>query len=217
MRILKAGFVGVVVGALSVCSADAGVGVAVKVGTLGFGTDLTVGVSERTNVRLMYNTASYDFVRDEDAGEVQTDFDWQSYGALIDWHPAGGGFRISAGLFKNDNVVDLTGDLDDTVNLGGVDFALSALVGQVTFEDVAPYIGFGFGNALDEEGRWHFTCDFGLLFQGEPSVDAAATSSVPSLQFVVDEALAIEVDEIEDDLEFFTIYPVVTVGMSYRF
>ena len=197
--------------------AQADVGVTAKIGTLGVGADATFPLSENVNLRLNYNAASYDFIREEDAGDVLTDFDWTSYGAMLDWHAFKGSFRFTLGVFQNDNQVDLTGDLTAPVDLGGVEYSLSALSGAITFEDLAPYIGIGFGNAIDEEGRWHFNCDFGVLFQGEPEVDAVAVSTFSFLQPVVDDALQEEVDEIEDDLSFFTIYPVVSIGASYRF
>ena len=214
MRGVRAGLYSIV---LSACIAQADVGVTAKIGTLGVGADATFPISENVNLRLNFNAASYDFIREEDAGDVLTDFEWTTYGAMVDWHAFKGSFRFTLGVFQNDNQVDLTGDLTAPVDLGGVEYSLTALTGDITFNDIAPYVGIGFGNAIDAEGRWRFNCDFGLLFQGEPEVDAEAVSTFSFLQPVVDDALQEEVDEIEDDLSFFTIYPVVSIGVSYRF
>jgi hypothetical protein len=55
------------------------------------------------------------------------------------------------------------------------------------------------------------------MFQGEPQVDAQATASDPALQPYVDEALSKEVADIQDDASAFKYYPVISVGVSYRF
>jgi hypothetical protein len=55
------------------------------------------------------------------------------------------------------------------------------------------------------------------MFQGEPKVSATATASDPALQPYVDQALANEVAKIQDDASAFKLYPVISVGVSYRF
>jgi hypothetical protein len=55
------------------------------------------------------------------------------------------------------------------------------------------------------------------MFQGEPKVAASATASDPALQPYVDQALANEVADIQDDASVFQFYPVISVGVSYRF
>jgi hypothetical protein len=82
---------------------------------------------------------------------------------------------------------------------------------------MAPYAGIGYGNACGADGRWHFSCDFGVMFQGEPKVSAQATASDARLQPYVDEALAREVADIQDDANAFKYYPVISFGVSFRF
>jgi hypothetical protein len=195
-----------------------GVGVTVKAGTLGGGLEATVGASDYLGFRLGVNMmSSAGPSLDLDEGSFKSDLDWLSYGALVDLHVFGGGFRVSGGGLINKNKFKLNADLTESVTLDGQEYSLSECSGQVSFNELAPYLGIGYGNAVGADGRWHFACDFGVMFQGEPKVSASATASNPALQPYVDQALANEVAKIQDDASAFQFYPVISVGVSYRF
>lgn len=194
-----------------------GVGVTVKVGTLGVGGEATIGINDYLGVRLGGAGFGWKGSRAVDEGTINGDLELLTYSALVDVHPFGGGFRLSGGGMLNKNKVKLQADLDEPVELDGRDFSLSDLHGEVTFAELAPYLGIGYGNAVGADGRWHFACDFGVMFQGSPEVSAGATASDPALQPAVDEALANEVADIQDDADAFRYYPVISVGISYRF
>jgi len=194
-----------------------GVGLTVKAGTLGGGLEATVGANDYLGFRFGVNMMSAGPTIERDEGSIKTDMDWLSYGALVDLYVFGGGFRVTGGGLINKNKFKLKADLKESVTLDDQEFSLSDLSGQVTFNELAPYLGIGYGNAVGAEGHWHFACDFGVMFQGEPKVDAIATASDPSLQPYVDEALAKEVANIRDDASSFQFYPVISVGVSYRF
>lgn len=194
-----------------------GFGLTVKAGTLGAGLDATFGAGDYLGFRLGFNTLSAGPTLEQDEGTIDTDLDWMSYGGLVDLHPFGGGFRISGGALINKNKFTMKADLEKDVTLDGQHYSLSDLSGEVTFGEVAPYAGFGYGNAVGADGRWHFSCDFGIMFQGSPKVSASATASNPALQSVVDQALDREVAKIQDDADGYKYYPVISVGVSYRF
>jgi hypothetical protein len=188
-----------------------------KVGTLGAGLEATVGANDYLGVRVGANMMNAGSTFERDEGDVEADLEWLTYAGLLDWHMFGGGFRVTGGCLINKNQLKLKANLTDSVELDGQEYYLSDLRGQVTFNELAPYVGFGYGNAVAKDGRWHFSCDFGVMFQGEPQVDAQATASDPALQPYVDEALSKEVADIQDDASAFKYYPVISVGVSYRF
>lgn len=194
-----------------------GLGISAKVGTLGLGGEATIGINDYLGVRLGVNGAGLDGKEDADEGEIYWDVNLLTYSALLDIHPFGGGFRLSGGTMLNKNEVKLRANLDETVELDGQDYWLSDLSGKVTFDEMAPYVGIGYGNAVGADGRWHFSCDFGVMFQGSPKVSARATASDPALQGTVDSALANEVADIQDDADAFKYYPVISLGCSFRF
>lgn len=194
-----------------------GVGLTVKAGTLGAGLEATIGVNDYLGFRLGVNGMNFGPSLSRDEGTITTDLKWFSYGATADLHPFGGGFRVSGGGLINKNRFKLKADLTESVELDGQDYALDELNGEITFSEVAPYVGIGYGNAVGADGRWHFSCDFGVMFQGAPKVAATAKASNPAIQPVVDEALAREVADIQDDANAFKYYPVISVGVSFAF
>lgn len=202
--------------------AQAAIAATLKVGTLGIGADLTVGIDEKFNARVGVSGLSYGFSvggdEDEEGSKsISPDLKLLTLGALLDWHPWAGGFRVSTGLYVNKNKLDLTADTSQKVEINDKEYLLSDLDGTVDFRSLAPYLGFGYGNALGADGRWHFACDFGVMFQGSPQVGLAATVNDPALQAQLDADLEQEAKKIEDDISFFRVYPVLTLGVSYRF
>jgi hypothetical protein len=61
-----------------------------------------------------------------------------------------------------------------------------------------------------------FTFDLGVLLQGEPNVDLEATGPI-STDPTFQSNLAQEEAAAEDDVKDFDVYPVIALGMSYRF
>jgi hypothetical protein len=201
-----------------------GVGATVKVGTLGVGADLTVGVSEAANLRFGVNALSLDMDVDSDdeesssstAEEVNLELSLLTVAALVDWHPFKGHLRLTCGLMLNNNEVDLTAS-GSSVELNGTDYTVTSLSGNVAFDSIAPYAGIGGGNAVGEDGRWSFAWDLGVMIQGDPDVTLTATATNPALQAQLDAAIAEEIKDIEDDTDVMSLYPVLMIGVGYRF
>lgn len=202
--------------------AQAGVGATLKIGTLGAGADVTVGLVETVNLRLGASGLSYgfDINRDKDkegVGKITPTLKLMTFGALLDWHPGGGGFRLSAGCFLNQNKLDLTADTSQKVEINDRVYQLGDLNGSVDFRRFAPYVGLGYGNAAGADGRWHFAFDLGAMYQGAPQVALSASVNDPVLQTQLDADLKEEARKIEDDIGIFKVYPVLSLGVSFRF
>ena len=103
------------------------------------------------------------------------------------------------------------------MGINGNDYELSDLHGDVSFDDFAPYAGLGYGNAAGLDGRWHFAFDLGVMFQGKPKVSASATAADPGLQPYLDADLAAKVADIQDQADAYQFYPVLSIGVSFRF
>lgn len=196
-------------------------GVTVKAGTLGFGSDLTVGWSPKFNTRLGFNIFWYGLEESETDEEgvtekIQADLELFTIPMLLDWHPWESDFRLSLGAIINWNNVALSSDTG-SVKINEVEYEVQSLDGEVTFNTLSPYLGIGYGNGVDKTGHWHFAFDLGVMFQGAPNVDANAVATDPAQQAALDADLEAERSNIEDDLEMFTVYPVLSFGISYTF
>jgi hypothetical protein len=87
--------------------------------------------------------------------------------------------------------------------------AAGDLKATVDFNKIAPYAGIGFGHSASS--GIGFTLDVGVLLQGEPEVDISAGPLVSQADIDQEEANA------EDDIKGFTMYPVVSAGVNFRF
>lgn len=211
-------------------TASAGpLGVSAKAGTLGFGVEADFALSEKLSVRGQFNSFDYDYTTDEDDIEYDGQLELSSYGVLLDWHPMGGAFRLSLGGYINNN--ELTGtatgageyDIGDEtyVVLPGDNLRLSTSI--ELGENFAPYAGLGWGNSPANDGGFMFSFELGVLLQGSPSVDLNATGTANGglVDFSTDPTVQAELRKeetnLEDDLKDFELYPVITLGLGYRF
>jgi hypothetical protein len=221
MRIVRCGSIVAAAATLALVAAPraqaADVGVDFHAGTLGAGLGLAFGLSDRWNGRVGFNrfTVEEDFT--EDGIDYSTDLELATTYALADFHPFGGGFRISGGFMINDNELSGDADVDAGDQVGDVTVPPGQggrLGASITFDSPAPYVGIGYGNHVDGWGPISFTVDLGILAQGSPSVDL---DKEEGLQAIPDSEVDEEENQLEDDLSGFDVYPVLSVGLIYRF
>ena len=199
------------------------VGVSVGAGTLGAGAAVTFGVAERLNARVGFGNFSKDVNFEESEVEYEGEITLGGTYALIDFHPFKGGFRVSGGLISNNN--ELSGDarLTSAVEIGNQTYTpaeIGALSAVIDFDDVAPYIGIGWGNAADGKRGFGFSFDLGLMLQGSANVklDAEDGTLVDDPVFQAD--LQREEENLQNDLDELVnvdAYPVVALGFSFTF
>jgi hypothetical protein len=196
------------------------IGLAAKIGTLGPGLEATIGIVEWLNLR-----AGGNYFRVRHGGsvrDVEYDFDVKlaSVPLLADWHPFENEFRISGGVVYNRNMADLDGTPNKTTKIGDNDYTpeeIGELSGSVRFNNWAPYIGLGYGNAvLDADKTWGFVFDIGIMWQGSPSV-ALSSNGAKAGDPTFQQDLAKEESDIQGDADVFRIYPVLSFGVSYQF
>ena len=201
------------------CAESGGLAIAGKAGTLGLGGELTTGIASDINARFGLNKLDFDFDEEFDDVEYDVDLDFSSLSALLDWHVFGGSFRVTGGLLSMDHEFDLDGTPTGSEEIGGTVYSaaeIGTLSGNAEIDGVAPYLGIGWGNPLGSSRRWGFYCDLGVAFTDSPDVALSASGTLASDPgFRAD--LARERDEIEDDLEPFQLYPVISLGLYFRF
>lgn len=198
----------------------AGIGAGGKVSSLGVGGELVGGVMDNLNLRAGIQGITYDYDDTYSGIYYEAELELFSTMLLLDFFPLSNNFRISGGMMLNKNELIVTGTAEDgTYNIGGVTYP-SSLVGSVTgtmdFNTVSPYVGFGYGGLLTESGDWHFFMDIGILYQGSPNLSYTATgplASNPTFQADLER----EKQELEEDIDEFEYYPVISMGIMYQF
>lgn len=198
-----------------------GVALGVKAGTLGAGVDLTVGLASALNLRLGAQGFSLSRSFTEEGVTYDGQADLRSAWLLFDVHPGGGGGRISVGAVYSRNMLTGTSPTAGTVTINGAPYPV-ALVGTIDGEakanDFCPYLGLGWGNAVAPGSRLKFAVDIGVMYQGSPQITLTANPANPALVppvFYTD--LEQERQKVQDDASKYKFYPVVNLGLSYRF
>lgn len=195
-----------------------GFDVGVKASTLGAGVELNYPISSNMTVAVGLNKFSKSQTENIDGNDYDEDINLQTFSVLINYHPFNGTFRVTAGAMLNNNELTLTADPNATYNINGTTYnstQFGELEASVDFRKIAPYIGIGMGHGASS--GFSFTADIGVLFQGEPNVDMTSTGGSESNNPVFLANLQQEEEAAEDDIEDFTIYPVISLGLSYRF
>lgn len=191
-----------------------------KGSTLGLGGELTTAATSNINARIGFNTLDLDF-DDIEIDDIEYDFglDFHSFSALVDWYVFDGSFRISGGVLSMDHEIDLDGRPTRREAIGDTVYRpneIGTLSGSVEVDDVAPYVGIGWGNPLTHSKRWGFTCDFGVAFTDSPDVALSSNGTLasnPGFRANLEK----ERKEIEDDLDSYKIYGVIALSFFYRF
>ena len=207
------------VSALTSSSSYAETAIGVGGSTLGYQVGLSQSISENVNLKLTYNTASRSFDGETDGVNYDYDFDFESAGILIDWHVFSGGFRLTAGALINNNEIYAQSDFSGiNVEIGDESFLIDdvgRLEGDISFDSYAPYLGLGWGRSIAD--GFSFVFDLGVVFQGEPTVNLQAVGSTLSDNSSLLEEVEREEQELQDDVNDFDVYPVVSLGLFYSF
>ncbi len=207
---------------LATATGTAGAGslaVSAKGSTLGFGMELTRPLTPAFNLRAGFNKFSYSLTQTIDQVDYAATLDLQSFSLLGDWHPFHGGLRLTGGVLVNGNELRGTATPSANVNftIGDTDYSSKDITANATisFNKLSPYLGIGYDRVSRHGRGLGLTADVGVVFQGSPKVDFAVTG--PDALSVLTTDIQAEVDQIEQDISDYKVYPVVAFGVIYQF
>ena len=193
-----------------------------KMGTLGFGVDFEYMFNSTLGVRANFNGFSYR-VNGVALGDNEYSFegDLASSGLLVDYHPWQNAFRFSGGVYNHKS--SITGVVKPTsgeVTVGDKTYPsmqIGSIDTKIDFNHINPYMGFGFSSA--SKSGWHFMADIGALYIGTPKakLTAKAAKGFEGLQYILDDQAKIEEDKINNTLEKYNWYPVLSVGVQFKY
>jgi hypothetical protein len=200
-------------------------GVTAQLGTTGLGASVTVPVHSNVNARFGANALGYSGSASTPDVEYDYKLKLRAIDALLDWHPTASTFRITTGVVYNGNRLDLLakpqnegsyvfrGTTYDLTEVGEVD-------GRVDFRKLAPYLGIGWSKAATNKTGWGFSIDLGVFFHGTPRASLTAarcTSVVPGLCDRFRSDVEAEEAELREKIKDLKAYPVLRLGLNYRF
>jgi hypothetical protein len=209
-------------------------GIGAKAGISGVGLDLSVGLSKNVNARLSLSkvdiTGESDSVSVGDSGsqadlDYDVDFDYGANALFIDWHVLGGGFRVSAGMFKNNGAAKGSAALQGAIVVDGQNLDPTDFNGDISAEvnlgdSYKPYIGVGWGRGAGGDGGFSFSLDVGVaLLDTSVDFNAAVNSGGANglSQADLDSRLRSLEKDAESELDNFELWPVLALGVNYAF
>jgi len=208
-----------------------------KASTLGGGVDISRALGGHFALRGSVNLVDFAFPFSIDGVTYDSQFNFRSGGVSLDWFPRHGGLRISPGvLYLKNNLSAISGvppgkyfELGEQGFINSVDDPLNGTAGVVFPRRVAPMITFGFRNLLfrkDEgSGRLSFPVEFGAAYSGAAKIDVTLNGTACTLDGCftfaqnaeAQDSLKAEIKKLNNRLDNFPIYPIVSMGATYRF
>jgi hypothetical protein len=211
-------------------------GVEVKLSTLGAGIEAATAVTRKSNVRAGFNDFSYSDSFGKDGINYGGTLNLRSFDVLYDQYLVGG-LHVSPGvMLYNGNRGTATAAVPggQSFTLGGSTYYSSQANpvtgnGNLNLGSVSPMVMIGVGNLLPRNGR-HVTFNFevGAVFQGSPKATlnlngstCAAGGTVACVPIAtnptVQSSIQSEQTKINNSLSFFKYYPILSMGVGYKF
>jgi len=197
--------------------ADDNIWLGAKAGTLGIGFEATWRPTPILDFRAGVNNYSYNTNSAEAGIDYDSELDLNTFYATANLRAPMSPFRLTAGIFSNKNEVNLVSQSSATYDIGGMTYTraeVGTLNAAVAFEKTAPYLGVGADFRIADTLGLNF--DLGVLWQGTPVIGMTASGPItldPNFQA----ELAAETVELQNALNNYKAYPVVSIGLSFNF
>jgi hypothetical protein len=209
---------------LAVASAPAfAVDIDLHVSTLGAGLGLGFQASDSVVVRAGFNQFNKTFTTTSGSLNLDGKLKLSSFEALLDWHLFDGATHLTAGVLSNGNKLNVTATPGaGGVTLNGQTFTtaeIGTVNGEVTFNKVAPYVGFGWNTQPKSKG-FAFKSDFGVMLQGSPKATITYTGNGagnPAVVTQINSQAAVEQANLNEKLKNYKAYPVISFAIGYAF
>ncbi len=209
-------------------------GVGVKAGTVGYGADISVALTQTINARLSLTSINIDDLNESitigdsvNEGTVDTTMklDFGANALLFDWYVFDGTFHVTGGMMKNNGKVSFSGILQDSVTINGQDFDASdidgAISGSVSLGDsYQPYLGIGWGRKASNDPGLSLSVEVGVALL-DPKANLSATVNSTGTNTLSQSELDARINDAEKDinseLSVFEAWPVLSIGLNYAF
>jgi hypothetical protein len=212
------------------------IAVGVTTGLGGIGFDVATPLATKINLRLSGSFLNYNPAVTADNVAVNAAITLRSVGAGVELFPYRSSFHITPGLtLYNGNhaaaVTNIAPGSDFTVN--DTDYLSDAADPVHGYFDVnlgrklAPSLTVGFGNMLRTDSHWSVPVDVGFQYVGQPKLTLKMTGSTcdpggANCDTIANDPeaiadLAAEQAKINKEISPLRFYPIIKVGLSYRF
>jgi len=203
-----------------------------RAGTLGMGVELATPLAYRINLRSGFNFFAFTDPFSIDGVNYNARLRLQSSQTTLDWFV--GGFHISPGFlyFKSRMSAPASVGPGQTFVLGtqtflnSVDDPVNGTSSVIYPRTFSPLLLLGYGNLLPRRGgRLTLPVEVGVAYTGAPQISVALNGTACTTEGCVNFAqnadaqkfLKQEVQTLNEDLKHYPVFPIVSVGLAYRF
>lgn len=215
-----------------------GIAFDVNVGTQGVGMSIGYEFNKYLKMRLRGAYLDLGYSGSWGDGDGEINFNGSNAGIIFDVHPFGGVFHLSAGLNFSKSTISATASTSHGINagtydLGGYVFDIvddeATIEGEYSWNNLQPYLGIGWSTDGEGDSSLYFTFDIGVNFIGTGKFKITSIQGVSNVKGPNGEDLGLATEEIaeeairEEGKDFFKIadsiivYPVIQLGLGYRF
>lgn len=190
-----------------------------KAGTLGLGLEVSWRPIPWFDIRAGANRFDYDLSGSQSGIDYDATLALDTMYATANFRFPLSPFRMTFGAYSNENEIQLNSLPAGSYLIGNNPIPYTAadvgtVSSTVSFDKVSPYLGAGFD--FNVAGRLGLALDFGVLWQGSPIVAFTADGLLAS-----DPAFIAELEnerlQLENELNDFKAYPVVSLGFNFNF
>ena len=201
-------------------SSEPGVAVGATAGTSGVGLDVQVKLGPIFTLRGSLDRLTHSADESYDGVDYNADLTFDTVGAFIDMHPMANGLLISGGAYLGDRDIALAATPTGPVEIGGQTYSpgqVGTLNGAVKLGDVAPFVGIGWDDTFYRSGRWGFRAVAGVAWSDAPEVALTSTGGSLSNDPTFQARLRDESQRITQETEGYGLFPILQVGLNYKF
>jgi len=188
-------------------------------------------------IRGSANALDFDYPFSIDGVTYDSQFHLRSGGVSLDWFPLRRGIRISPGvLYVKNNLTAISGvppgkyfELGSQGFINSVDDPLNGTASVMFPRRIAPMLTIGFHSIVPAKGegqrRLSFPAEFGVAYTGPAKIDVTlngtACTNEGCFTFAdnpeAQDSLKAEIQKLNNRLESYPVYPIVSLGIAYRF
>jgi hypothetical protein len=217
------------------------VGIGINVGLGGAGFEVATPLARKLNLRGGGNFFGYNTTITDNGISYTGNLQLRSGKIDIDWFPFGGSFRLSGGVeIYNGNQITATATVpsQQSFTVNGDTYYSSAsnpLTGSASLvlgNKAGPSFSLGWGNLVPRKAHSHFSVPFeiGAVYTGTPvlkfnfSGSACTTNLTPcttgtpvATNSTFQQDLAGQINTYQNDLNVLRLYPILSIGLGYKF
>jgi len=149
-------------------------------------------------------------------------FHFNTGGGFADWHPGANPWLLTAGAITGERYVNVSAKpaVSGSITIHGVSYPVTevgSVTGRINYGATVPVAGVGWDNTFYSRRGWGFRAIAGVAIGDHPPHTTLHANGPYATQPTVITDVAAEQVSLQHQAADYSYYPVVQVGVNYRF